>query len=161
LAFLVLFIAIIGLTGFTIAYGGNNPPVMGHTFGEMDGGTASLGPVGPEGNDGMVVEGDPIGSDDTLFSVFDTTPTDGIGLALEVDGDAYFDSGTLMVGQRMRSYGDIVSDGNIYSGSNFVFDKRASGGTCEEGAVYYDSDLDKLCYCNGASWQQVDGGGSC
>lgn len=29
------------------------------------------------------------------------------------------------------------------------------------GAIYFDASLNELCFCNGASWQQVDGGGAC
>ena len=164
MVFLVLFLVVIGLTGFGIAYGGNDPPVMGHTFGEMDGGISNLGPVGSDGNDGMTVRGDPMTVDDTLFFIEDTT-IDAIGLALKVVGDVHFDDGTVMVEERLRSYGDIVSSGNVYSGGNFMFDKRSSGGDClsaDEGAVYYDTDLNELCYCVGSTpWLQVDGGGNC
>ena len=39
-----------------------------------------------------------------------------------------------------------------------------SPGTCDgttEGRIYYDASLDKPCFCNGSSWTQFDGGGSC
>ena len=49
LSFLVLFVAIIGLTGYTIAYGGNEPTTMGHTFGEVDPATYSFNTTDSEG----------------------------------------------------------------------------------------------------------------
>ena len=39
-----------------------------------------------------------------------------------------------------------------------------SPGTCDtttEGRIYYDASLDEPCFCNGSSWTQFDGGGSC
>jgi hypothetical protein len=30
-----------------------------------------------------------------------------------------------------------------------------------KGSIYYDNSLSELCDCNGVSWAQVDGGGSC
>lgn len=30
-----------------------------------------------------------------------------------------------------------------------------------QGGIYYDLSMSELCYCNGASWRQFDGGGNC
>ena len=37
-------------------------------------------------------------------------------------------------------------------------------GSCDgtiEGSIYYDNIIKELCYCNGITWMQVDGGGPC
>lgn len=34
-----------------------------------------------------------------------------------------------------------------------------AGGT--EGAIYYDASVNEICFCNGSSYAQVDGGGAC
>ncbi|MCH8147265.1 MAG: hypothetical protein IH987_04620 [Planctomycetes bacterium] len=37
-----------------------------------------------------------------------------------------------------------------------------SPGVCDtKGVLYYDDSLNELCFCNGTSWIQIDGGGSC
>jgi hypothetical protein len=96
LTFLVLFVMIIGFTGFAIAYGGNNPPVLGHTFGEMAGGTAQLGTINGGSIPGIIIEGTPVDGETIL-----TITNNDIDMG-DADGNA------------LRVYGHIVvSDGKL------------------------------------------------
>jgi hypothetical protein len=40
-------------------------------------------------------------------------------------------------------------------------DAPPSCGSVGKGGLYYDMSLDEICLCNGTSWRQLDGGGSC
>jgi hypothetical protein len=40
-------------------------------------------------------------------------------------------------------------------------DSPPSCGSVGKGGLYYDTSLDEICLCNGSSWRQLDGGGSC
>ena len=46
----------------------------------------------------------------------------------------------------------------------FVFTPTDAPSFCDtnlEGGLYYDASLNEMCFCNGGTWRQVDGGGFC
>ena len=85
LVFLVLFVAIIGITGYSIAFqadgdSDNDPNLMGHSFNEMGWGTLDLGNAGK----GVKFVGDTNGQ--PLVAVYDDGPTISGSSALDVKG---------------------------------------------------------------------------
>lgn len=81
------------------------------------------------------------------------------------------DTGWVMSGEDM--YSD--NNGNVGIGTESPATKlevssvlritpSSMPGSCDgtiEGSIYYDSYRQELCYCNGVTWVQVDGGGPC
>ncbi len=121
LAFLVLFIAVIGLTGFTIAYSadgtGGNPSVMGHSFDEMAPGQLEWG---ASYNDPLVIKRDYGTEVDTnLFQITDQNWVNNQVhdmFSLTVKGNSFFD-GPLTV-----SYGSFLSGARLDLCREDVFD---------------------------------------
>lgn len=91
--FLIVFIGLIG--GLAIAYDndgeGGDPVSMGHTFNEMDGGTAELGQVDGSSILGMTIVGTPTDGS-SLLIIRDTDVTVPGGNALKVEGHVFFGS---------------------------------------------------------------------
>jgi hypothetical protein len=93
--------------------------------------------------------------------LLEDTTEDSVGLALEVIGDAYVGPfGKFWVQEEIRSFGNIIVDNNLLLDVGTRQDSECTSDM--EGAIFYHSTLNELCYCDGsAHWLQVDGGGSC
>jgi hypothetical protein len=79
--------------------------------------------------------------------------TDLDNLPFEVEND-----GTTHIG------GDMHIDGSTHIGALLTltpFDAIDICDSSSKGWVYFDESVNELCFCNGAAWSQVDGGGAC
>ncbi len=70
----------------------------------------------------------------------------------------------------LRRIGEIQADGAAgihYKGSHLTLSPTDSPLACSAGRathagrIYFDDSLNEPCYCDGSSWQQMDGGGTC
>lgn len=68
----------------------------------------------------------------------------------------------------LRKLGEIQADGNggiHYKGSHLTLSATDTPLSCNQvnhtGRIYFDNSRHEPCFCNGTSWQQMDGGGAC
>ena len=116
------------------------------------------------------------GASDKVQLVFATPefgdPTSGNAWAIVVEAydSADPDDGTMFIST--PGFADalqLFTDGTAIIGDLREFRILPSSsppGACtsallQGGMLYYDSDINELCDCDGSSWQQVDGGGGC
>ena len=118
--FLISLLAILIGIGIVYAYGTTNPPVMGHTLGELDASGCNNGQILEKVNDawacgskGTITETDPqVGSvtsgkwcvgDDNAVQCTENAPSGSSQWTTESDGDIYYSGGNVGIGKSVGS----------------------------------------------------------
>ena len=76
----------------------------------------------------------------------------------QLTSDGNFGIGTTTPSNKLNVVGDINATTNVFVGGYAKLSTTDSPATCSSsltGALYFDTSLAKLCYCNGTSWCKV------
>jgi len=150
--FLVVLIGLVG--GLSFAYNpvsGISPELFGHSFNEMGPGTAELtedmsgtykihrpSDLTPSGTDLFVVNDAGFVSNPDVFSY-----------SFKVNGRSLFEGGNVIINE------------NLTVNGNIMLNKVSSLGICNddlEGAIIYNENTNRACYCAGNGWFNFEGG---
>ena len=150
--FLVVLIGLVGGLSFAYNPGSDiSPELFGHSFNEMGPGTAELTEdmfgtykihrpytLTPSGTDLFVVNDAGFVSNPDVFSY-----------SFKVNGRSLFEGGNVIINE------------NLTVNGNIMLNKVSSLGICNddlEGAIIYNENTNRACYCEGNGWFNFEGG---